>query len=295
LRQVSEWPPIADADLLERLTLDDAEFAEYLRALAAQVPARPYEPELLARAAEYPWARPPGSYLLSDDGAELLAAMGPERRRRTLAERSGAGSGRLPLLAIGSNAAPAVLERKFAHFEAAADRSLLALSGRLHGFDVGAAAQPALYGAMPATLFPSPGTAVAATLLWVTPTQFTQLTWSELNYRLGRLRTRFEADEGDAAFDQVLVFVSRFVNFCVDGLPVALAAVPATGRTAPALTQHQLLDAVAARALGPGAGAEELVRAVCEDLGGLIPKLATGVHAEAQRFESERWTPFSRG
>ncbi|HEX5713179.1 MAG TPA: hypothetical protein VFX85_07685 [Solirubrobacterales bacterium] len=289
-----EWPPIDEPELLERLGLDDAGFGEYLRALAERLPARPYEPELLARALEYPWARPPGSYLLSGEGAELLAAMEPERHERTVAEYSGAASGRLPLLAIGSNAAPAVLARKFAHFGAAADRALLALSGRLHEFDVGAAAQPALYGALPATLFPSPGTAVAATLLWVTPAQFTQLTWSELSYRLGRLRTRFAADEGGGDFGAVLVFVSRFGSLCLDGEPVAMAAVPASGRSAPALTQEQLLDAVAARALGPGADAEALVRAVHEDLGGLVPRLAATVHGEAQRFESERWAPFRR-
>lgn len=292
---MSEWPPIAEPQLLDRLALDDAGFEEYLRTLLGRLPKREFEPELLVRALEYPWARPPGSYLLGEGSAEPLAAMDPERRNEVLLRFAGPESGRLPLLAIGSNAAPAVLERKFAHFEAAADRTLLGLTGRLHGFDVGAAAQPALYGSMPATLFPSPGTAVAATLLWVTLAQFTQLTWSELSYRLGRLRARFEVDAGEAEFDEVLVFVSRFGSFCVDGRPVAMAAVPASGRTAPALTQRQLLDAVAARALGPGADAEALVRAVCEDLGGLVPKLVASVHGEAQRFESERWTPFRRG
>jgi hypothetical protein len=221
--------------------------------------------------------------------------MEPARRERVLAELTGRESGRLPLLAIGSNAAPEVLARKFAHFETSAERTVLALTGRLHEFDVGAAAQPTLYGSMPATLFPSPGTAVATTLLWVTPAQFTQLTWSELSYRLGRLRTRFTAAEGGGEFEQVLVFVSRFGSLCVDDRPVALAAVEATGRTAPALTQQQLLDAVAVRTLGPGADAQALVRALCEDLGSLLPKLVAGVHAEAQRFESERWTPFGRG
>jgi hypothetical protein len=290
---MQEWPPIEEPELLQRLALDDAGFERYLRTLLECLRAREFEPALAARALGYPWARPPGSYLLGDDGAELLAALAPAARELTLARFSGPQSGRLPLLAIGSNAAPEVLAAKFAHFEAPADRALLALSGRLDDFDVGAAAQPALYGSMPATLFPSPGTAVATTLLWVTPAQFTQLTWSELSYRLGRLRARFSADAGEAEFDQVLVFVSRFGNFCVDGRPVALAAVPARGRTALALTQEQVLDAVATQALGPGADAEALLRAVCEDFSGLLPKLVAGVHGEAQRFESERWTPFS--
>src|SRR6185437_5226036 len=101
-------------------------------------------------------------------------------------------------------------------------------------------------GSMPATIFPSPATEVAATILWVTAAQFTQLTWSELSYWLGRLHTPFAVAEAEVGFDDVLVFVSRLGTFCPAGEPVALAAVPARHRTATALTQEQLLDATAA-------------------------------------------------
>lgn len=187
-----------------------------------------------------------------------------------------------------------MLERKFAHFTEKANRGVLVLAGRLHDFDVGVAPQPTMYGSMPATLFPSPGTAVSAAILWVTPAQFTQLTWSEITYRLGRLRTRFEGDEGKAGSDEVFAFVSRFGAFCVNGAPVALAAIPAAERTADALTQEQLLDVVAELAIEPGASAETLVRAIFEDAAGINLKIAATVHRESLRFESERWTPFSR-
>jgi hypothetical protein len=130
-------------------------------------------------------------------------------------------------------------------------------------------------------------------VLWVTAAQFTQLAWSELSYRLGRLRTRFAVDEGGAAFDELLVFVSRFGAFLVDGEPAAMAAVPAGGRSARALTQEQALDAAAALAIGPGARAEALVRAIFEDFGAVIPKLAETVNRQSRPFASERWTPFS--
>ncbi len=199
-------------------------------------------------------------------------------RERTIDRFASPAGGRLPALAIGSNAAPEVLERKFAHFAAAADREVLALTGRLHDFDVGVAAQPTMYGSMPATPFPSPGTTVAATLLWVTPAQFTQLAWSEITYRLGQLGTRFEIDESDTAFDEVLVFASRFGTFCPLGEPVALAAIPATGRDAPELGQEQLLAAAARLALGPAAGAETLVRAIFEEPAETLLKIAATVH-----------------
>jgi hypothetical protein len=284
--------PITEPQLLERLAMDDRRFGEYVRDLAEKLPAREYEEAALTRALGYPWERPAGSYRLSDAGVDLLEAMSPAERDEAIAEHTGGAEERLPLLAIGSNAAPDVLQAKFAHFPEARDRAVLALSGRLHEFDVGFAAQPALYGSMPATLFPSPGTAVCATVLWVTPAQFTQLAWSELSYRLGRLEARFEVDEGGAAFEEVLVFVSRFGAFRVGGEPVALAAVPADGRSARALNQEQALDAAAALAIGPEATAETFVRAVFEDFAGLVPRLAESVNRESLPFASDRWAPF---
>ena len=282
--------PITDPQLLERLAMDDRRFGEYVRGLADALPVREYEDGALTRALGYPWERPVGSYRLSDAAVDLLEEMSPAERDEAIALHS--GGERLPLLAIGSNGAPDVLRRKFAHFPDRPDREVLALTGRLQEFDVGFAAQPALYGSLPATLFPSPGTAVAATLLWVTPAQFTQLAWSELSYRLGRLETRFEVEEGGAVFDQVLAFVSRFGAFRIGGEPVALAAVPADGRSARALTQEQALDAAAALVLGPGGNAEALVRAIFEDFPGLIPGLVETVNPRGLPFASERWTPF---
>ncbi len=289
---MSEWPLIAEPELLERLAMDNREFVAFVESLAARIPPRAYEEALFTHAIGYPWARPSGSYLLAGGEILLLGDLTAEERDRVIDRYASAEGDRLPVLAIGSNAAPEVLERKFAHFPDEEDRAVLALTGSLRDFDVGAAAQPTLYGAMPATLFPSPGTAVRATVLWVTPAQFTQLTWSELNYRLGKLRTRFEVDQSETCFDEVLVFVSRFGAFCVNERPVALDAVPASGRTADALTQEQLLDAAAALAIGPGANAEMLVRAIFEDLGRIGPTFATTVNKASLPFESELWTPF---
>jgi hypothetical protein len=290
---VSEWPPIDEPELRKRLTMDDEEFAAFIRALVSQLAPRPYGPDVLTQAVGYPWERPPGSFLLSGGEVELLGGLDRAERDQVVARFSAAEGGRLPILSIGSNAAPEALQRKFAHFGDEDDRTLLALAGRLHDFDVGVAAQPTMYGSMPATLFPSPGPAVSTTLLWVTPAQFTQLAWSEITYRLGRLRTRFEIDESPTGFDQVLVFVSRFGAFCPAGQPVALAAIPARGRTAPELTQVQLLDSAAALALGPGANAETLVRAIFEDTAAVTAKIAATVRKAALPFASERWTPFA--
>jgi hypothetical protein len=289
---VSDWPPIAEPELLDRLALDDRQFRELVRTLAASVPARAYEAASFELAVGYPWARPDGSYLLTSDRIEHLADLGDADRDGLIERFTSAAGERRPVLAIGSNAAPEALERKFAHFPDEDDRTVLALTGRLHDFDVGVAAQPTMYGSMPATLFPSPGTEVCATVLWVTPTQFTQLAWSEFSYWLGRLQTRFEIDGGETGFDEVLVFVSRFGAFCVEERPVALAAIPAAGRTAEALSQEQLLDAAAVLAIGPEADAEMLVRAIFEDMSQIAPRIEATVHKASLPFASESWTPF---
>jgi hypothetical protein len=287
------WPPIDEPELLERLAMNDEEFGRFIGVMVSQLAPRRCDAATIALALGYPWARPPGSYLLTGEAVELLTGLEPRDRERLIARFTASGGGRLPALSIGSNAAPEVLMRKFAHFSGEEDRTALALTGHLHDFDIGVAAQPTMYGSMPATLFPSPGTAVRATILWVTPAQFTQLAWSEITYRLGRLGARFGIDEGTAGFDEVLVFVSRFGVFCPGGQPVALAAIPARGRTAPELTEEQLLDRAAALAIGPGANAETLVRAIFEDPVPAIAKIAATVHKAALPFASERWTPFA--
>ncbi len=286
-----EWPPIAAPELLARLALPDEEFAELVAELVRSLPAREFGPAMVERALGYPWERPGGSYEWRDGALRRFAELDESEREALVGGYAGDGA-RLPLLAIGSNGAPAVLARKFGHFPPGEERAVLALAGHLRDFDIGAAAQPTVYGSMPATPFESPGTAVAATVLWVTPAQFTQLTWSEVTYRLGRLRARFEIADAELGFDDVLGFASRFGTLCVEGEPAALAAVPARGRTAPAFTQRELLDRAAALALGPEADAETLLRAICEDAPTLLPRVAATVRRQGKPLRSERWVPY---
>ena len=203
--------PALEPELRERLLLDPAAFDAFLFEYLGAIPARDYGPQQLEFALTYPWARPESSYLLSSDGE----VGEPDLDR---------AQGRHPILAFGSNAAPSTLRRKFAHFEDPADREILVLAGDLHDYDVGPAASVAIYGAMPATLFASPGTAVRAAVLFATDNQATQLTWSELTYVFGRLDVRFSAE---LEVTTVLAYASRFGTFCPDGEPLALAAVRA--------------------------------------------------------------------
>src|SRR3954464_3022877 len=112
------WPPIEEPELLARLALDDAEFRPLGGEIARAVPPREFEAAALTHAVGYPWERPPGSYELRDGEARLLTSLREAEREALIDRYQAPTAGRVPLLAIGSNAAPQVLERKFAHFEA---------------------------------------------------------------------------------------------------------------------------------------------------------------------------------
>jgi hypothetical protein len=287
---VTAWPRIAEPELRRRLAFSDEEFIAYASEFVASVPRREFTDELYAHALAYPWARPASSFLLQGERATPLGELSPEDRERAL---SLTGGDRHPLLAFGSNGAPERIALKFNDMSGD-ERELLVVAGDLHDFDVGAAPMPTFYGAMPATLFPSPGARVRASLLWVSDAQLTRLTWSELSYFLGRLEgVRFEPDAADIEpVTELLGFVSRWGAVCIGEEIVAMAAVPAAVRTAPALTQEQLLDHAAASAFGDGARARELVAAIMEDFGTTATKVAEQMRTSVRHFESMHWTRY---
>ncbi|WP_354698208.1 hypothetical protein [Paraconexibacter sp. AEG42_29] len=293
---MTPWPAIDEPLLRERFAMPDDDFWRFYARLMSNVGPRPYEDATLAHAFGYPWDRPVGSYRLEADEVSLLADLPAAERERTIAAYSGPTAGRLPMLAIGSNGAPATLRLKFAHFDAPADRDVLALAGQLHDFDVGPSAHLAPYGSLPATVFASPGTAVRSAVLWLTQAQFVQLTWSEVPYRLGRLEARFAGDEPGTDAGAVLLFASRSGVQAPDGTPLALSAVPAARRTAPALSQQDALDAVARSALGPEGDAEALVRRVFADFGAWAASdAAAQLRATGRPLATERFTSFPAG
>jgi hypothetical protein len=294
---VSSWPPIDEPLLLERLAMSGEEYLAYLATITKVIPSRAYDVALYERGLGYPWERPRSSYFMHGDVVEPVAGMDDDRRteifaRFAVAEGEGA---RFPLLAYGANGAPETLAMKFGHF-APEDRDVLVLAGALHDFDVAAAAHPTFYGAMPATIFPSPGAAVRCAVLWVNAAQFVQLAWSELSYLLGRLDgVRFDADDAGAGLGSVFAFVSRFGAFSPLGEPVALAAVPAERRTAAAMTQAELLGAAARLALGDGASSEDLARQLFDDYHDFAWHRGHAIRRATTRFSSERWVTFPGG
>ncbi|MCB0863869.1 MAG: hypothetical protein KDB66_11790 [Solirubrobacterales bacterium] len=291
------WPDFGEPELIDRLLMPQPDFHDLWLNMMSQMPSRPFTAEVFENGTGYPWPRPDGSFVLAEGEGRLLADLETVERAALIEEFTGKDRGRTPMLAIGSNASPVGLWRKFGHFDDPADRTLLAIAGRIHDFDVGATAELALYGALPATIFPSRGTRASAMAVWLTDTQLTQLAWAEIPYWIGRLDTRFEfepavADTGPGGFDHALVFVNRFGAFGPDGHPLALAAIPAENRTVPALSQVQLLELTAEMTFGPGISPEELVRRAFENPDQTGPKVTGIMRSNSIPFESDRWTPY---
>lgn len=290
LRAIRDWPPIDDPQVLEWLALDHAGWLTVLEQRIAAFGSRPFDEAAYEHGLGYPWERPAGSYVLRGGQVEVIEDTDLGDRRAVVSEFAKA---RHPLVAFGANGAPSRLRDRFAAFENPADREALVLTGELHDVDVAAQASPTAYGAVPGVLVASPGTAVRASVLWLTPVQLATLTFAELGYRLGRLdRARFVMDEADVTVDDLFAYVSRIGALRLDGAPVALAAVPATGRTMRAMTQEELLDAIAAMAYGPQARARDLARRCFEDPAAMLRTIIPLTWPTAIRLPDDHWTPY---
>lgn len=284
------WPPLTDPAVREWLALDHDGWRRALTMRVREIGPQPFSAEAVAHALGYPWPRPEHSYRLRGDAVELLDEL-PEAARRALV--AAFARDRHPLIAFGANGGPERLRARFAAFPEDDDRDVLVLTGGLCDVDVGAQAGPTVFGNVPGALFHSPGTTVRASCLWVTPRQLTELTRMELGYRLGRLEhARFVMDGADVEVDPLLAYVSRIGTLCIDGAPVALAAVPATGRRARALTQEELLDHLAALVLGEGARARDLVRRCLADQASVLDLCEPRVWPHALKLPDEHWTPY---
>ncbi len=284
------WPEITEPLLRERQAMSDEQFLEFLAGLLEQVGTRDeLSDEHYQQAITYPWERPPGSCYVTDKGVEDLTDIDSRRRQELVGEYLESDH-RIPLLAYGANGSPERLALKLSHLPEG-DREALILAGYLKGFDVGAAAQPPLFITMPATLIPSPGTAVRVAVLFLTPVQFTALWWTELSYKVGRLTgITLTTDFTNEPIERVVGFISRYGAFCVDGAPVAMAALPARDRHSTALTQIEILAAAARMSIGEGACARDLIKAAFENPAVFMAERYAQFRAASVPFESEYWT-----
>jgi hypothetical protein len=286
---MGKWPEITEPLLRERQGMSDEEFLEFLAGLLEAIGTRELEEEHYERAIGYPWGRPPGSCIVTDQGVKDLGEIDASQRVEFVSEYVDESADRVPLLAYGANGSPERLALKLAHLPDG-HREALILAGDLEDFDVGAAAQPPLFSSMPATLIPSPGTAVRVAVLFLTPIQFTALWWTELSYKLGALTdVTLTTEITEESIKRVILFISRWGAFSVDGAPVAMAAIPARNRHSPALTQTEILNAAARMSIGEGSTARDLIKSAFENPAAFMADRYATFRAASVPFESEHW------
>jgi len=180
----------------------------------------------LARALGYPYAAHGGDFLFREGTAQPLPP-------------GHAIDGLTPVIAVGSNRAPAQLARKFAEMAVAVPVTRL----QAHDVDVVHAAHIAGYGAVPATLAASPGTVAELWITWLDDTTLARMDATEavgVNYDRVSVALRW-TDPGPRSPGRALLYAARRGLLRLDGEPVALAAIPAEGRRFRAMTQEQLL------------------------------------------------------
>ncbi|MEM9224606.1 MAG: hypothetical protein AAGB11_19720 [Pseudomonadota bacterium] len=222
-------------------------------------------PQLIYEGLTYPYPREPGSYLFIDGGvypyanatenllgdstvylpggktikvSDLLAAMGLEDRMNL---------DLVPVAGYGSNPAPSQLSRKFA--KEILDRSVVmpVMKGWIDEHDVVWTPFFTSYGALPSTIYPSPGVRADIWVNWMTEPLVRRMDESE---RLsGGRYQRVDLSEASYDFDgpnpeQLQLYVSCFGALKVDGKIHPLSAVPAEGRKTAAMDVVEVLGVV---------------------------------------------------
>ncbi len=191
--------------------------------------------ELLELAKTYPFEAPRGSFLFRAGVAEPLGAGAPN---------DALFSGRTPVIAHGSNRAPAHLKRKYGTAaEIPVSRAWLA------DYDVVYSAHVTQYGAIGANLQHTPGARVEVFVTWLDGAQLERMHATELGnerYRYGRLEAvDLVLEAGPAAgIDTAAVYLSNQGCLALGEAPLGLAAIPAEGRPHSSLHQEQALGLV---------------------------------------------------
>lgn len=199
---------------------------------------------LLAVAKGYPFDIRREPFLFADGRADPLERFDP--------------AGRTPVLAIGSNRAPAQLARKFAGL--GPGTTIPVTRGRLAGFDVVYSSHFSRYGSVPARLWPAPGVIVEIGVSWLTPAQLQRMHQTEgaAHYRYDALADLDLEDEHAGRLTSVMAYVGLRPPLLREGEPVPLAAIAADGRRGQGLDQPAALAAARDR-LAPGADLDSFI------------------------------------
>jgi hypothetical protein len=202
---------------------------------------------------QYPFEVPTDSFLWRAGRTESLPSA------RTVPKPT---TRRHAVLAIGSNASPQQLTRKFSD-ERFLDPSspngcIPVLTAEVDGVDVVYGAHLADYGALPATLLETPGACAHVFVTWLTPTQLDRMNETEglgHSYQLRRItEVRSQGNDVDNAMSYVTVAGVALLS----GRPLGLASIHAPGSSWPRGSQRHAWDALSVD-MGCGSNGKDLL------------------------------------
>lgn len=206
--------------------------------LRDQIEQHPRAQDLL-RAFLYPYAAPDHDFLFH--GGSVIAMAADDVASLT--------TGRTPVLAVGSNRAPVQLTRKFTHQNLSDE--IPVTHGWLTHHDIVYSTHLTGYGAVPATLAPSPGTRVRVSITWLTPTQLAHMHVTEsvpAHYSFVSLHGHdLELDCGLKP-DHIGMYQSVRGHVFGEGAVYALSAIEAKDRRFASLGQWDMIAHFAKRA-----------------------------------------------
>jgi hypothetical protein len=197
-------------------------------------PSFPWDPLL------YPFDVPSYSFMWSAGQVNPVSSSAP------IEEFS---AGRHPVLAIGSNASPAQLTRKFDDIPftdpSSPDGSIPVLTAVVDGVDVVYGAHLAWYGSLPATLLDTTGGRAHVYITWLTDRQMERMNETEGLGHAYRLRPTMGVRCHGHDVGPALSYVTVEGACLLGGEPLGLSAISAPGSRRPRGTQQQAWDQLA--------------------------------------------------
>lgn len=174
----------------------------------------------ITHAKAYPFPIPENSYVIHADGYTELGEGDPFPDL----------TGLTPVLACGSNQSPEQLARKFDNLEA---HPIPVLKSVIKDFDAVHSPHFSTYGSIPATLHHHPGVTSTMFTTWLHDNQMARMHQTEItfnHYQYVRLDGISLEMDGGQSLNSVHAYISSHGSLAHDGKPLALEAVPATGR-----------------------------------------------------------------
>lgn len=190
--------------------------------------------EILDLALGYPYLLPKRSYIV--DGRDV--------RDMSTGEIHEFRSGRVPVLAVGSNQSPEQIVRKFSHLDCP---PIPCERCEVQDFDSVYSAHVTGYGSIASCLHPSPGTRVTLFVNWLHEDHMPRMHETELgneNYCYAALEDIRIVTEFGLELETVYFYCSNAGAFAPNGAPVPLAEVPAQNRQWQARSQREMQNEI---------------------------------------------------